>query len=135
MPNVAVHSQAIEMNMHSTTLVSINHALNFGLWLYQALLNCTIHELMKKLVTDTLHVAIWCSSYKTDSISLPLSSTTTTTTRTEKDEEENPQVNLAGRGQGQCGGEVLKKQFPSSSPQYSTLEPGSTTSQVVMDAN
>lgn len=50
--------------------------------------------------------------------------------RQKKDEEENPQVNLAGRGQGQCGGEMLKKQFPSSSPQHSTLEPGPTTSQV-----
>lgn len=42
LPNVAVHSQAIEMNMHSTTLISTNYALNFGLWLYQALLNCEI---------------------------------------------------------------------------------------------
>lgn len=71
--------QATELNMHSTTLISTNYALNFGLWLYQALLNCEIHKLMKKLVTDTLHVAIRCSSYKTDSISLLLSSTTTTT--------------------------------------------------------
>lgn len=47
------------MNMQSTTLISTNYALNFALWLYQALLNCEIHRLMKKLVTDTLHVAIF----------------------------------------------------------------------------
>lgn len=106
-----MHSQAIEMNMHSITLIRTNYALNFGLWIYQALLNCEIHKLMKKLVTDTLHVAIWCSSYKTHSISLLLSSTTTT--KKKKGEEE---VNVAGCGQGQCAGEMLKKQFPSSSP-------------------
>lgn len=47
------------MNMQSTTLISTNYALNFALWLYQALLNCEIHRLMKKLVTDTLYVAIF----------------------------------------------------------------------------
>lgn len=47
------------MNMQSTTLISTNYALNFALCLYQALLNCEIHRLMKKLVTDTLHVAIF----------------------------------------------------------------------------
>lgn len=69
------------MNMHSTTLISTNYAFNFGLQLYQALLNCEIPKFIKKLVADTSHVAIWCSSYKTDSISLPLSSTHTKTNK------------------------------------------------------
>lgn len=52
--NVPVHSQAIEMNMYSTTLISTNYAFNYGLWLYQGLLNCEIHKLVKKLITDPL---------------------------------------------------------------------------------
>lgn len=60
--NAAVHSQAVEMNMHSTTLISTNYALNYGLWLYQALLNCEIHKLVKMLVRDHLCLTTWCSS-------------------------------------------------------------------------
>lgn len=107
--NVAVHSQAIEMNMYSTTLISTNYALNYGLCLYQALLNCEIHKLVKKLKTDLLRLAIWCSSYKTDSISLLLSSTK----RLRKGEP------AGGSGWVRAGaerrGKMLKRQFPSSS--------------------
>ena len=39
--NVNVHSQATEMNIYSTTLISTNYALNYGLRLYQASLNWT----------------------------------------------------------------------------------------------
>lgn len=62
--NAVVHSQAIEMNMYSTTLISTNYPLNYGLWLYQALLNCEIHKLVKKLVGDPLCLAIRCSSWE-----------------------------------------------------------------------
>lgn len=48
--NVVVHSQAIEMSKYSIALISTNYALNCGLWLYQASLNCEIHKLVKKLI-------------------------------------------------------------------------------------
>lgn len=47
--NVAVHSQAPEINMYSTTLISPYYALNYGPWLSQALLICEIHKLVKSL--------------------------------------------------------------------------------------
>lgn len=107
--NVAAHSQAPEINMYSTTLISPYYNLNYGLWLSQALLNCDIHKLVKKLITEPLHLAICCSSYTTDSASLLLFSTK----RVRK-----------GEDPGGCGwvcagaghrGEMLERQFPSSS--------------------
>lgn len=41
--------------MYSTTLISTNYALNYGLWLCQALLNCEMQKLVKKLKT----LSIW----------------------------------------------------------------------------